>query len=203
MIRCALVTIPGAIVLALGAPFILRIYGSAYAANASTLLGILGTATVPTSVLIIAFALDRVEQRVGRAALSQLALAVLVVAGALLLMRKDGIDGVGLAWLGASVVVAAVRLPTIVRVLRPAAETEPVLPSEDLVQTAVMPSLHSALVLLEEQTDEPAAGGGGGGGGPRGGGAPAAPARGDGELHGPAAGSGGRWRGGGGVCGPG
>jgi O-antigen/teichoic acid export membrane protein len=125
LVRCAVVTIPGAVVLALAAPLILRIYGSAYAANASTLLRLLGAGTVPTSVVVVALTLDRIERRVGRAAVSQLALAVLVVVGSVLLMRKHGIDGVGLAWLGSSAVIAAARLPTILRVLaRPAAVPE-------------------------------------------------------------------------------
>ena len=47
LLRCALITISGAVVLAVGGRFILRIYGSAYAANASVLLAVLGVATIP------------------------------------------------------------------------------------------------------------------------------------------------------------
>jgi len=113
--RCLLATVTGAVVLALAAHLILRIYGPTYAANASVLLALLGAATVPTGLVIVAFALDRIEGRVGRAAVTQLALAVLVLGSSLLLMRRMGINGVGLAWLGSSLVVAAVRSPTIAR----------------------------------------------------------------------------------------
>ena len=114
LIRCALVTISGSAVLALGRNLILRIFGPTYD-NASVLLVLLGVASIPYSVIIVAFALDRIERRVGRATVTQMALAVLTLGSSLLLIRKLGIDGIGLAWLGTSSIVAAARFPTIAR----------------------------------------------------------------------------------------
>ena len=125
LIRCGLVTISGAVVLALGGHLILRLFGSTYAANASVLLALLGAANIPFSLVIVAFALDRIARRVGRAAVSQLALSVLVLGSSLPLMRRLGIDGVGFAMLGSSFIVAAVRFPTIARALRPASVPAP------------------------------------------------------------------------------
>jgi O-antigen/teichoic acid export membrane protein/tetratricopeptide (TPR) repeat protein len=116
--RCALVTISGAAVLALGRHLILRIFGSAYVDNASMLLVLLGVATIPYSLVIIAFALDRIERRVGRVTVTQLALAVLTLGSSLLLISKLGINGIGFAWLGASSVVAVARFPTVARAVR-------------------------------------------------------------------------------------
>jgi O-antigen/teichoic acid export membrane protein/tetratricopeptide (TPR) repeat protein len=126
LVRCALVTISGAVVLALGGHLILRIFGPTYAANASVLLALLGVATIPSSLVIVAFALDRIERRVGRATVTQLALAVLTLGLSLPLMRSLGIDGIGLAWLGTSSIVAAARFPTIARAVRQPSAPAPV-----------------------------------------------------------------------------
>jgi TRAP-type mannitol/chloroaromatic compound transport system permease small subunit len=59
-------------------------------------------ATVFASLVIIALALDRIERKVGRAAVTQLVLVMLVIGSSLLLMRKLAINGAGLIWFGAS-----------------------------------------------------------------------------------------------------
>jgi tetratricopeptide (TPR) repeat protein len=82
------------------------------------LLALLGTATIPISIVIVAMALDRIAGRVGRVALTQLALAVLVLGLSVPLMKKVGIEGVGFAWLTAGLVVALVRMPTIAHAIR-------------------------------------------------------------------------------------
>jgi len=115
LIRCAVVTVPGAAVLLLAAGPILSIYGHQYAVHASLLLGLLALATLPRCLVVLTWSLDRIAGRVGRAALTQLALAVLVLGGSWLLLGPMGIDGVGLAWAGGNLLVAIARLPTIAR----------------------------------------------------------------------------------------
>jgi len=122
LVRCALIAIPGAALLVVAARPILRIYGSAYAAQASVLLGLLALATIPSGLLSVAFSLDRLAGRVGRAAFTQGALGVLILGGSWLLMRRLGINGIGLACLAGTLVVAAARSPTIVGALRRPAE---------------------------------------------------------------------------------
>ena len=126
LLRCAVITVPGAALLVVAARPILRIYGSAYAANASLLLGLLALAAIPVGLVSVTFSLDRLAGRVDRAAFTQGVLAALTLGGSWLLLRHLGIDGVGLACLGASLVVAAARFPTIAAVLRPQADPAPV-----------------------------------------------------------------------------
>jgi O-antigen/teichoic acid export membrane protein len=111
--RCALIVLPGAAVLALAPRLILDIYGGGYAAHASELRALLAVGTVPYSLVMITLLLDRIAHRVDRAAWTQAALAVLVLAGSWLMLRKLGIDGVGVAWAAGNLVVAIVRLPTV------------------------------------------------------------------------------------------
>lgn len=125
LIRIELIAISGAAVLVAGGHLILRIYGSAYAANASTLLALLGVSTIPYSLVIVTFALDRIARRVGRVAVTELAMAVLVLGFSVPLMKKLGIDGVGFAWLGAGFIVAVVRFPTITHAIRKPAVPAP------------------------------------------------------------------------------
>jgi len=126
LFRCAVITVPGAALLVVAARPVLRIYGSAYAANASLLLGLLALAAIPTGLLSVAFSLDRLAGRVGRAALTQGVLAALTLGGSWLLLRRMGINGVGFACLGGSLVVAVARFPTIAAAIRPRADPAPV-----------------------------------------------------------------------------
>jgi O-antigen/teichoic acid export membrane protein len=116
--RCLVITSLGAALLILAARPILEIYGSGYAAHASSLLGLLAVGTVPSCLIVIAISLDRILGRVGRATLTRLVLTVLVLGGSWLLVRKVGIAGVAFAWAGANLVVALARLPTIVGAAR-------------------------------------------------------------------------------------
>lgn len=113
LLRCMLVMGPGAVALILASRVVLSIYGSTYASHAVTLLDLLAISAIPRSLVLMALSLDRIAARVGRATLTQLALAMLVLGGSWALLRREGIAGVGFAWLGAHVVVAAARLRTI------------------------------------------------------------------------------------------
>lgn len=116
--RSLLITGSGGAVLGLSARPILTIYGREYAARASTLLGLLAAGTVLFGLTQIAFSLDRIAGSVERATWTRAALAVLVLGGSALLLRRLGIVGVGYSWLTANVVIALARAPTIVAVLR-------------------------------------------------------------------------------------
>lgn len=126
LVRCAVVTVPGVALLVVAAHPILRIYGSAYAADASVLLGLLALAAIPTGLVSVAFSLDRLAGRVGRAAFTQGVLAVFTLGGSWLLLRHLGIDGVGVACLGGSLVVAVARFPTIAAAVGLRADPAPV-----------------------------------------------------------------------------
>jgi O-antigen/teichoic acid export membrane protein len=126
LVRTLVVTVTGAAVLGLGARLVLAVYGHEYAAHAAEVLGLLAAGSVFFGLLAIVFSIDRITGRVSRATFTRLVLAVLTLGASWLLLPPMGVDGVGVAWLGANLVVALARLPTIVgAVRRPAGITRP------------------------------------------------------------------------------
>jgi O-antigen/teichoic acid export membrane protein len=136
--RCIAITSLGAALLILAGHTILDIYGPGYAVRGTSLLGLLSVGTIPSCLVVIAISLDRISGRVGRATLTRLVLTVLVLAGSWLLVRRSGIDGVAFAWGGANLVIALVRLPTIVAAARrrtsPAAKPVPARDLQDAIE---------------------------------------------------------------------
>jgi O-antigen/teichoic acid export membrane protein len=123
--RSLIVTSGGAVVFGVGARLILSIYGHGYAVRASLLLGLLATGAVFYGFLAVVFSVDRIVGRVGRATLTRLVQAILILGGSWLLLPRMGIDGVGVAWLGANLVVALARVSTIVGACRLAGAAPP------------------------------------------------------------------------------
>ena len=119
--RVALTMVPGTIVLILAARFIARIYGASDAVHTARLLQVLAISLIPVSIQGIAFSIDRIHGKPGRAALGQLVLCVLSLGGSWLLLGRYGVVGVAIACVGADIVVALVRVPTIVGAIRPRA----------------------------------------------------------------------------------
>jgi O-antigen/teichoic acid export membrane protein len=116
--RIGAIVVPGVLVLLLVPGLVLSVYGPAYAAQSSDLLRMLALGVLAKTVTTISFSLARVERRVGRIALVQGALFVLLMGLSWVLMGTLGLDGVGVAYLVTQVVVAAAVLPTVVRALR-------------------------------------------------------------------------------------
>lgn len=116
--RNLMVTVAGAAVFALGARLILSIYGHGYAVHASLLLGLLAVGSVFYGLLAIVFSVDRIVGRVGRATVTRVVLAIATLTGSWVLLPRMGINGVGFAWLGANLVVALARMPTILSATR-------------------------------------------------------------------------------------
>jgi O-antigen/teichoic acid export membrane protein len=116
--RSMLLITAGALVMIAGSHLILGIYGTSYARHGAILLSLLALGMIPRGVVLMALSLDRIAGRTGRAALTQIALATVVLGGTVVLLRRNGIEGVGLAWLSAHVLVAAVRLPVVIGTAR-------------------------------------------------------------------------------------
>jgi O-antigen/teichoic acid export membrane protein len=116
--RWALVVVPVAALLIVAPGPILSIYGPGYAAHSSLVLRLLAAGSIPYGLVVITFALDRIAGRVDRAAWTQVILAVLVLGGSWLLVRKLGINAVGIAWAAGYLIVAIARLPTLVGAAR-------------------------------------------------------------------------------------
>jgi len=113
-IRCTVTTLACSAVVILGAEPILRIYGAKYATQAAPLLMLLGLGAIPRALIMLTWSLDRLARRMRRAALTQALLTILVLAGSRILLGRYGIDAIGYAWLSANVVVALLRLPTLI-----------------------------------------------------------------------------------------
>jgi O-antigen/teichoic acid export membrane protein len=111
--RTLIVTIAGAALFGLGARLILSVYGHGYATRASLVLGLLAAGSVFYGLLAIVFSVDRITGRVGKATVTRLVLAILTLGGSWALLPRMGSDGIGVAWLGANLLVALARVPTI------------------------------------------------------------------------------------------
>ncbi len=115
--RSLIVTFVGALGLVTLSKPVLSIYGSGYA-HGTTLLMLLAVATLPRSLVQLTWSLDRVAGRPGRAAVTQLALALMVLGGSWVLLGRMGVNGVGIAWTGGNLIIALVRLPTVLGAAR-------------------------------------------------------------------------------------
>jgi O-antigen/teichoic acid export membrane protein len=119
--RCVLTMVPGTIALVLAARLIARLYGAGDATHTAFLLQLLAFSLFPCSIYGMACSLDRIAGKPSRAALTQLALAALSLGGSWLLLGRYGVSGVAVASVAADIVVAVVRVPTIVAAIRPRA----------------------------------------------------------------------------------
>jgi O-antigen/teichoic acid export membrane protein len=116
--RCVILMGPATIVLVFGARFILRVYGGSYSTQTAVLFQLMALSLIPLCIEAIAFTLDRIARKPIRSTLSQLAMAVLTLGGSWLLFGRLGINAVGVAWLGTDILLALVRLPTVLAALR-------------------------------------------------------------------------------------
>jgi len=98
---------PAAIGVAIGAPYIMGLFGADYAAAGSNLLRLLAVAAVPYSVVSVYISVVRVQRRVRRAAAVLAVMCVLVLALSEVLLRSLGLAGVGVAWLVTQTALAA------------------------------------------------------------------------------------------------
>jgi len=98
--------VPFALLLALVVPFILRIYGPAYAEQGSTLMRLLLISVIPAIINTWYIGYARAQNRVLWMVLNQALLCVLVLSLSYVLLPRMGITGVGVAWLISQSIVA-------------------------------------------------------------------------------------------------
>lgn len=99
------------VILVLGAPYALAVFGPDYSHGATTTLRLLAISTLPRLLHILYTSAMRVQRQVGRVLVLEAATAILVVGLSLILMPKVGVAGVAAAWLIAHVVVGVALLP--------------------------------------------------------------------------------------------
>lgn len=113
-----LVCAGGMATLLIGAPLLLSVLGDAYATRGTTLLRLMAAALPFTVITTFYTCLSRVQQKMGRVVLIQIATAVAVVGLVNVLTGPLDIDAVGVAYLATEAAVALAVVTPLVRELR-------------------------------------------------------------------------------------
>ncbi|HET6697711.1 MAG TPA: phosphotransferase [Nocardioidaceae bacterium] len=104
---------PAVVLIWLLAPQLLAFFGPDYAEDGTPMLRLLALSAIPAAVVVVYGAVERVRARMRRFVLATLAInlaaVVLIWAG----LQRAGITGLGLGWLAAQSVAAAVLLATV------------------------------------------------------------------------------------------
>ena len=116
--RFALILLPGTVLLIAAASLVMLPFGPDYVRESTGVLRLLAGACVFRAAIVLYIALARLHGRGSRILAVEGAQAGLLVAGVLLLSGPLGLEGIAIAWLGATALVAVAVLPTLVRYLR-------------------------------------------------------------------------------------
>jgi O-antigen/teichoic acid export membrane protein len=120
-----------------GAPLLLSVLGGAYADEGTTLLRLMAAALPFTVVHSTYIAIARVHAQMGRVVILQSLSAVVVVTLALLLVHPLGINGIGVAYLTAEALGAAIVAVPLIRFFRSSRPpSEPVTEKIEIVPPA-------------------------------------------------------------------
>ncbi|GAA1860648.1 hypothetical protein GCM10009836_46010 [Pseudonocardia ailaonensis] len=117
--RILVTVVPGAVLVALVAPWLLQLYGTEYRAHATTLLQLLMLSTLPHLVVTLYMTMSRLQNRTGPLAVIQGVHAVVMLTGTILLSGRLGLDAVGWSWLGIETGLALAVLRPVIAWLRP------------------------------------------------------------------------------------
>ncbi|CAG0927112.1 hypothetical protein TFLX_00358 [Thermoflexales bacterium] len=128
--------IPGVIVIFLGAPLILQLFGDAYAREGTALLRWLSLGALPNLITAWFIGVSRVRNQPRQIVVVQGCFSLLMLGLSYLLLSGMGITGIGLAWFISQSVIALGLLPSLAHTIRQAR-----LPSTSASQS--IPSLES------------------------------------------------------------
>ena len=101
---------PGVAVVVIGAPLLLRLMGSAYAAEGATLLRLLALSALPFIFTATAISAYRTRRDTRPVAIINAAILTVVAVLSMVLLPQIGIAGVGVAWLAAQTASAVILL---------------------------------------------------------------------------------------------
>ncbi|MFC9230769.1 lipopolysaccharide biosynthesis protein [Streptomyces decoyicus] len=121
LLRMARIMLPVCLVLFLGAPYLLEIFGPGYAEAATPLLRWFAVGAVLRVVMEVHFAVLRAQSRTSGLAALQGLLCVLVLGLTLVLLPRMGLTGAGVAEISSLAVIVAIASVRLSRVLRGAA----------------------------------------------------------------------------------
>jgi O-antigen/teichoic acid export membrane protein len=102
--------VPIVAVIVVGAPHVLRLYGSAYAAEGATLLRLLCLSAIPYAFVAVRISMARVQRKILTIFCVYGALCVLALGLTHVLLDRYGVVGVGWAWLVAQTLMMGVLL---------------------------------------------------------------------------------------------
>jgi O-antigen/teichoic acid export membrane protein len=97
------------------APYLLLIFGPAYAAEGTTLLRLLALAAVPNTINALYVSIARVQRQTGAVVVVMGTLCLMVLGSSSVLVDWYGITGVGIGWLVSQTMIASVLLLTKLR----------------------------------------------------------------------------------------
>ncbi|MFD0168158.1 lipopolysaccharide biosynthesis protein [Streptomyces decoyicus] len=118
LLRMARIMLPVCLVLFLGAPYLLEIFGPGYAEAATPLLRWFAVGAVLRVVMEVHFAVLRAQSRTSGLAALQGLLCVLVLGLTLVLLPRMGLTGAGVAEISSLAVIVAIASVRLSRVLR-------------------------------------------------------------------------------------
>lgn len=93
------IIVPAAVLVAIGAPHVMRVFGADYEAEGSNLLRLLAVGAIPYSIVPVYISIVRVQRLVRRAAAVLAVMCVMVLTLSEVFLRMFGLEGVGMAWL--------------------------------------------------------------------------------------------------------
>ena len=94
------------------APLLMRLFGAEYAAEGSTVLRLLALSALPSAVIVVYSAVERVRKQMLRLVLVTVAINGTAIALIWVLLQSHGLAGLGLAWLATQTVAAGILLVT-------------------------------------------------------------------------------------------
>ena len=146
---------PAMAVMIVGGKFILGLFGPSYAAAGYGLLILLAISALPDAVSNVAVVICRVTERLGYSTALNLAILLMTTIGAWVLMPWLGIEGVGVAWLGAQIIGAIASLPAYAHLRKPVTSSAVRALSDDtlLAETVTDPGLALLIELARRQSE--------------------------------------------------
>lgn len=111
-VQMARLLVPAVIVLVVGAPYILRLFGQTYAEEGTLLLRLLSLSALPEIIIAVATSVLRVQRRIGAVVVIMSVSSVASLALSLVLLNAYGIVGIGVAFLLSRTAVAVVLVGT-------------------------------------------------------------------------------------------
>jgi O-antigen/teichoic acid export membrane protein len=105
-IQGARVLVPVVALMVVLAPFLSSLFGHSYATRSTTVLRLLAIGALPNFVVVLAAYNARVQQRMRRAVIALVLVALIALGLATPLIHAMGVTGVAIGWVGAHTVVA-------------------------------------------------------------------------------------------------